>query len=101
MVTRIVKLQFKEEHISDFLHFFETIKHRVNEFPGCAGMRLIQDQYNPAIFMTYSQWEREEDLNLYRDSTTFGEVWPRIKPWFAAKPEAWTMGVVFDGFLEG
>jgi quinol monooxygenase YgiN len=98
MITRIVKLHFKEEHVEDFLAFFETIKFKVNNFPGCKGMRLIQDIYNPHIFMTYSKWENEEDLHAYRDSETFGEVWPQIKPWFGAKPEAWTTEIVFDGF---
>lgn len=98
MVTRIVKLQFQKDKAEDFLAFFETIKHKVNNYPGCAGMRLIQDIHRPEIFMTYSLWETEEQLNGYRDSQTFGEVWPIIKPWFDARPEAWTTDVVFDGF---
>jgi hypothetical protein len=27
--------------------------------------------------------------NLRKDSELFGELWPKIKPWFAAKAEAW------------
>jgi hypothetical protein len=100
MITRIVKLHFKEDRITEFLEFFETIKHKVNGFPGCLGMRLIQDIHNPNVIMTYSDWESEIDLNKYRDSETFGMVWPKIKPWFAEKPEAWTSQVVFDGFLK-
>ncbi|MFA7272929.1 MAG: antibiotic biosynthesis monooxygenase [Crocinitomicaceae bacterium] len=98
MVTRIVKLTFQEEKVQDFLSFFEMIKLKVNSFPGCLGMQLMQDSKNPCVIFTYSQWESEENLNNYRDSGTFGEVWPSIKPWFGDKPEAWTTNVVFNGF---
>lgn len=98
MITRIVKLTFEADKIDDFLTFFETIKHQVNSFPGCYGMRLLRDVNHPAIVMTYSNWDSEESLNNYRDSVIFGTVWPTIKPWFGAKPEAWTTEVYFDGF---
>lgn len=100
MITRIVKLEFQEDKIADFLSFFETIKHKVNTFPGCYGMKLYQDINAPSTVMTYSHWESNEDLNKYRDSETFGAVWPKIKPWFNAKPEAWSVDAYFDGFQE-
>ena len=98
MITRIVKLEFEENRIDDFLTFFETIKHRVNEFPGCFGMKLYQDVDRPWVVMTYSHWESQEALDSYRNSSTFGEVWPTIKPWFSAKPEAWSVQAYFNGF---
>jgi heme-degrading monooxygenase HmoA len=98
MITRIVKLTFQEERVDDFLNFFESIKNLVNEFPGCKGMQLVQDKSNPCIIFTYSQWNSETDLNAYRDSETFGGVWPKIKLWFGGRPEAWTTQVVFNGF---
>ena len=49
--------------------------------------------------MTYSHWENEQALENYRLSETFGTIWPKIKLWFAEKPEAWTVNEVFDGFL--
>ena len=81
MITRIVKLTFQEERVDEFLSFFETIKLKVNSFPGCLGMQLVQDVKNPCVIFTYSQWQSELELNKYRDSQTFGEVWPNIKPW--------------------
>ena len=98
MITRIVKLEFEKNRIDDFLAFFETIKYRVNEFPGCYGMKLYQDVERPWIVMTYSHWESQEALDTYRNSTTFGEVWPTITPWFDAKPEAWSVQAYFNGF---
>lgn len=98
MLIRIVKLHFREDKIEDFLSFFETVKHRVNDFPGCSGMKLLRDINTPTIVMTYSHWENEEALDNYRLSETFGEIWPLIKPWFAEKPEAWSVTEHFNGF---
>ena len=98
MLTRIVKLHFDKEKVDSFLTFFETIKHKVNGFEGCNGMQLLQDRKTPEIIMTYSQWENEEALEKYRTSETFGEIWPKIKPWFIEKPEAWSVNTVFNGF---
>ena len=98
MITRIVKLTFEENKVEEFLAFFDTIKNVVNNFPGCYGMKLYQDIDRPNIIMTYSHWESINDLNNYRDSEAFGSIWPKIKPWFKEKPEAWSVGAYFDGF---
>lgn len=98
MLIRIVKLHFQEDRIDDFLAFFETVKHRVNEFPGCLGMKLLRDINTPAIVMTYSHWEDEQALDNYRLSETFREIWPSIKSWFSEKPEAWSVSEHFNGF---
>ena len=98
MITRIVKLHFTEERIEDFLGFFETIKHDVNNFPGCKGMKLLRDINDPSVVMTYSLWENAEALEKYRTSETFGNIWPKIKPWFAEKPQAWSVDEHFNGF---
>jgi quinol monooxygenase YgiN len=98
MLIRIVKLHFQEDKTEEFLAFFDTIKEQVNSFQGCLGMKLLQDLKTPSIIMTYSHWESEQDLENYRTSDTFGLIWPKIKPWFAEKPEAWSVSVHFDGF---
>lgn len=98
MLIRIVKLHFKEDKIDEFLAFFDTIKHNVNGFPGCLGMKLLRDIETPTQVMTYSHWEDDAALESYRTSDTFGLIWPKIKPWFAEKPEAWSMREQFNGF---
>lgn len=98
MITRIVQLHFQKDKVQEFFDFFDTVKHEVNNFPGCDGMRLMQDVKHPEIIITYSKWESEEALNIYRDSETFGKVWPTIKPWFEERPHAWTIKTYFDGF---
>ncbi len=99
-MIRIVKLTFQEERTQDFLSFFETIKHVVNNFPGCQGMKLLQDIHNPHIIMTYSHWNKEQDLENYRVSKEFTQIWSTIKPWFSDKAQAWSVDTYFDGFLE-
>ena len=100
MLVRIVKLQFKEEKINDFLMHFETVKWEVASFTGCKGMKLLQDIKNPCIIMTYSIWDNEEALVNYKKSELFESIWPNIKVWFDAKAEAWSLQTSFDGFKE-
>jgi quinol monooxygenase YgiN len=99
-MIRIVKLTFTEDKVTDFLSFFDSIKHIVNNFPGCHGMKLLQDIHNPSIVMTYSLWKEEQDLENYRISPEFKNIWSTIKPWFSEKAEAWSVNAYFDGFLE-
>ena len=98
MVTRIVKLEFQKSHLQEFLNHFEQVKWSVASFPGCHGMKLIQDIENPCLIMTYSIWDNVEVLDQYRLSPLFKSIWPTIKPWFSAKAEAWTLEEYFDGF---
>ncbi len=98
MITRIVQLEFQEDRIEEFLRFFDTINTQVNSFPGCFGMKLYQDIDRPTVILTYSHWENQGALNAYRDSETFGTIWPKIKSWFSAKPQAWSVYAYFDGF---
>jgi quinol monooxygenase YgiN len=99
MITRVVKIHFQKEKIAEFLAFFETIKWKVAQQENCLGMKLLQDKNKPEIVFTYSLWKEEAALERYRDSALFSEeVWPKIKPWFKEKAEAWTLEEYFDGF---
>ena len=91
MITRIVKLHFQEEKVDDFLDLFDQVVTKVNAFPGCQKMHMLRDINNQSIFITHSLWDSEEDLNKYRDSELFQSIWPTIKPWFAEKPQAWSL----------
>ena len=91
MITRIVKLHFQEEKVTDFLALFDQVVTKVNGFPGCKKMYMLRDINNQSIFITHSLWNTEEDLNKYRDSELFQTIWPTIKPWFAEKPQAWSL----------
>lgn len=91
MVTRLVKMHFKEEHVNDFLSLFNANKHLIASFPGCTSLQLKRDVNTPAIFFTVSEWNSEADLENYRNSELFKGVWAKTKVLFRDKPEAWTI----------
>lgn len=91
MFIRIVKMSFHEEHIPRFLENFNLIKEKIRNAPGNRFLELYQDKNNPELFFTYSFWETEEDLENYRRSALFDEVWTFTKQLFNDKPEAWSV----------
>jgi quinol monooxygenase YgiN len=90
MVNRIVKMTFRNDAIEQFTEIFNTYQDRIRAAKGCRSVQLLHDVNNPCIFFTYSIWDDETFLETYRLSSTFGEVWPQVKPLFAAPAEAWT-----------
>lgn len=91
MFVRIVKMSFHEENIPAFLENFDLIKEKIRNAPGNRYLELYQDKNNPEIFFTYSFWETEADLENYRKSALFDEVWNFTKKLFNGKPEAWSV----------
>ncbi|WP_026705496.1 putative quinol monooxygenase [Flavobacterium soli] len=91
MFVRIVKLSFHEEKIPLFLENFELMKEKIRNAPGNRFLELYQDKNNKCIFFTYSYWETEEDLENYRNSELFYDVWTYTKQFFNDKPEAWSV----------
>ena len=91
MLVRIVKLSFHKEHISTFLDNFEKMKLHIRNSPGNRFLELYQDKNNESIFFTYSYWETESDLENYRKSALFDEIWTFTKKLFNDKPEAWSV----------
>jgi len=91
MFVRIVKMSFQEENIPMFLENFDSIKEKIRGSEGNRFLELYRDKNNPCIFFTYSYWETEEDLENYRRSALFDEVWTFTKKLFNDKPEAWSV----------
>jgi (4S)-4-hydroxy-5-phosphonooxypentane-2,3-dione isomerase len=96
MFVRIVKLTFREETTADFSQLFEERKSDIRNQPGCTGLRLLRDRNDPRIFFTYSHWNDESDLENYRKSELFTQVWGTVKTWFADRPEAWSVDVLHE-----
>ena len=90
MFVRIVKMSFHLENIPAFLENFELVKTHIRNAPGNRFLELYQDKNNPQILFTYSYWDTEEDLENYRKSALFDEVWSFTKKLFNDKPEAWS-----------
>jgi heme-degrading monooxygenase HmoA len=82
MFVRIVKLSFTKHSL--FLENFESIKERIRCAPGNRLLELYQDKENKSIFFTYSYWDTEEDLENYRNSEFFNEVWTFTKNYSTA-----------------
>ncbi len=94
MLVRIVKLTIKEENISSFETIFENTKDTIRSFDGCELLELYRDLKDPAVFFTYSYWASEDDLEAYRNSDFFKNVWGKTRQLFARKPEAWSLNKV-------
>jgi quinol monooxygenase YgiN len=90
MVTRIVKMTFRNEACDEFLQIFEKYKTQIRNAKGCTHLALLRVADEPYVFFTYSKWDNEQHLDDYRYSTTFAEVWPQVKVLFGAPAEAWT-----------
>ena len=91
MLTRIVRMTFREEAVGDFLENFQRHKEKIRNFPGCRHLELWQDENFKNIFMTYSFWDSEEALEQYRDSELFKSVWSYTKTLFSDKPIAFSV----------
>ena len=91
MLTRIVKLSFEESNIDLFLEIFNSNKNNIRNFEGCRLLQLLKDKNNPNIIFSYSHWESEKHLDVYRNSDLFKSVWKKTKILFNNKPEAWSV----------
>ena len=90
MIVRIVKMTFELQHVTRFQELFEGWKPKIRSSAGCIHLELLHDVDDPRNFFTYSHWNCVEDLETYRHSPVFAEVWPRTKELFAAPAAAWS-----------
>lgn len=91
MITRIVRMEFRPEHVDDFLTHFDTVKYLIRAFPGVQHLELHRDAGRSNVFYTYSKWDGEEDLEIYRQSELFKGAWSQVKVWFLNKPQAFSL----------
>ena len=91
MITRIVRMEFQMDHVDDFLVHFNSIKSLIRNFPGVLHLELHRDTSQSNVFYTYSKWNDESDLEVYRDSELFKVTWAQVKLWFGAKPRAFSL----------
>ncbi len=88
MIVRIVKMHFAANKVPEFLKMFDEIKESIRVQPGCTFLELYQGEHDPQMFYTYSYWSSAADLDNYRKSSLFKQVWPATKAMFDQKPEA-------------
>ncbi len=87
MIVRLVKMTFRAEATAEFDALFEKHHQHIRHFPGCTHLQLLK---SGNVYFTYSHWEQASDLEAYRHSELFQEVWPTTKRLFAAPAEAWS-----------
>lgn len=91
MIKRIVKMKFKKKYINDFKNIFSTNQTKILASKGCERVELLQDLHDSQLFFTFSLWHSEADLNEYRNSDLFKQVWQNTKAKFETKAEAWSV----------
>ena len=96
MLVRIVKMSFQTDKIALFLTNFNENKDKIRNSKGCNLLELYRDKTNSNIFFTYSYWQTEEDLENYRGSDLFKNVWAKTKVLFNDKPEAWSVDKTYS-----
>ncbi|MEP7195037.1 MAG: antibiotic biosynthesis monooxygenase family protein [Saprospiraceae bacterium] len=96
MITRIVKMEFKDEHLQEFVDIFNSTKERIISFEGCLSVRLAQEQKYMNLLFTISQWENLEALNKYRESEFFITTWSKVKTLFISRAEAWSLTTISE-----
>lgn len=91
MLTRLVKMHFCPDFVEEFKVIFKGVQPKIAAFKGCNSVQLLQDDHNPNIFFTISQWLDADHLEDYRRSDLFQKTWISIKPHFLSKAEAWSL----------
>lgn len=91
MITRIVRMNFTEAGVEEFLQIFNENKIAIRNFPGCSHLRLMKDDLDPLCYTTVSEWNGAGDLENYRKSELFGKVWGRVKTLFSARTQAFSL----------
>jgi quinol monooxygenase YgiN len=94
MITRIVKLTLQPDKSTAFLDIFNDSRPIILNSKGCSYVQVLRDTKQPNVFFTYSCWDSEDNLNAYRDSELFKNIWERAKTLFADKAEAWSLNAV-------
>lgn len=84
-------MTFDPTKVKDFLEIFNESKQLIRNMKGCSHLELLNDINSNNIFFTYSYWDTEDDLDDYRKSEVFEQVWNKTKILFIEKPEAWSV----------
>lgn len=84
-------MEFRPEEVTAFESLFDERKDLIRGFAGCSHLELWRQTGSDAVFFTYSHWESEHALDMYRFSEFFKDTWSRTKALFAAPPQAWSV----------
>ena len=91
MITRIVKMTFRNECAKEFESVFTEVSPKISNFKGCTGLQIFKDSKDSRVYFTFSTWKDEKYLENYRQSSLFKDTWQKTKSLFEEKAEAWTV----------
>jgi heme oxygenase (mycobilin-producing) len=84
-------MHFTSAGVAEFLEIFEKHKTEIRNFTGCTHLELLRDLEDPNCFTTLSYWNKQLDLDSYRKSRLFEEVWGQVKSLFAERSQAFSL----------
>lgn len=90
MLVRIVRLTFLPEEAWRFPEVFRAAVPKQARM-GCTSNRMYLQAGTDNIFVTISEWESAEALEGYRKSDLFYDTWGKLKPYFCAPAEAYSL----------
>jgi quinol monooxygenase YgiN len=91
MIIRIVRMHFTEAGVDEFLQIFDANKVAIRNFPGCTHLELLKDVEDTNTYTTLSHWNDSSNLESYRRSELFANVWGRVKPLFSERTQAFSL----------
>ena len=91
MIIRIVRMHFEDEGVEAFLEIFQIHKNAIRKAKGCTHLELLKDVNHPNVYTTLSHWKKAGDLEAYRNSELFKEVWGKVKPLFTTHAKAFSL----------
>lgn len=87
-ILRIVTLTIEPTHTERFKQIYFSNYNAIIAFPGCHSLNLVQDFTYCNKYATISIWTSEDNLEAYRHSELFQNIWPQLKSLFAEKADA-------------
>ena len=70
-------MHFKEDSVERFLEIFNANKQSIRHVNGCTHLALLVDVNHPNVYTTLSHWNSVDNLEDYRNSALFKDVWER------------------------
>jgi len=89
-------MHFKENNVEDFLEIFHANKKSIRHVNGCTHLVLLADMNHPNVYTTLSHWNSADDLEDYRNSVLFKEVWGKVKVLFSDSPQAFSLEKIVE-----
>ena len=87
-------LNFQPDKVDEFLEIFNQNKQVLAKSDGCIRLEIFKSTNDTDTYVTISNWQSEEHLEMYRQSELFKDIWSKVKPLFNNKAEAWTLNTV-------